>query len=58
MHLIDNAGGGSHQIQIVFSLQSFLNDLQMQQSQKSAPEAKSQCHRSLRFIEQGRIVQL
>ena len=38
-----------YQIQIILSFQTFLNNLQMQKSQKSAAEPKSQSDRSLRL---------
>ena len=56
MHFIDNTRCGCYQIQVVFSLQTLLDDLQMQQSEESAAETKSKSDRCLRFILQRRII--
>ena len=58
MHLVDNAGCCSYQIQIVLPLQSFLNNLQMQKSKEAAPEAKSEGNRGFRLKIQGSIIEL
>ena len=58
MHPVDNTRSRSNQIQIVFPLQPFLNDLQMKQSKEAAPESKPKRRGSLRLIRQGCIVQL
>ena len=42
VHFIDYAGCCRHDIQVVFSLQTFLDDLQMQKSQKTTAETKAQ----------------
>ncbi len=39
------------QVEIVFALQPLLDDLHMQQAQKAAPEAESECHRTFRLEE-------
>ena len=57
-YLIYNARCCRDQIQVVFSLQSFLNDLQMQKPQETTAESKSKCDRCFRLIIQGSIVQL
>ena len=38
-----DAGGGREQIEIIFPLQPLLNDIHMQKTEKTAPEAKSKC---------------
>ena len=58
VYLIDNAGRCGDKIQIVLPFQSFLDNLQMQQSKESAAETKSKRRGSFRFIKQRRIVQL
>ncbi|MNG89131.1 hypothetical protein D3C79_479860 [compost metagenome] len=47
----------SDQFQIVFTLQTLLNDLHVQQTQEATAEAKAQRGRALWFIEQGGVVQ-
>jgi len=44
MNLINNTGGGGDQVQPILPLQSLLDDLQMEQAQKTAPEPRSQAH--------------
>ena len=56
--MIDHAGRCGNQRQIVFPLQPFLNDIHMQQTQKSAAEAKAQRLGSFRLKLQGGIVEL
>ena len=58
VYFIDYARRRGHQIQIIFPFQPLLNDFQMQQPQKSAAESKSQSHRGLRLILQGRVIEL
>ena len=53
-HFIDHPR--SHQIQIIFSLQAFLNDLQMQKPQKTTAKAKAKRHGGLRLIIQRSVV--
>lgn len=56
MHFVYNARRSRHEIQIVFPLQPFLNDLQMQKSQKSTTEAESERDGRLCFKLQRRII--
>ena len=68
VHLIDLAFGGmsdihhirnrGNHIHIEFPVQTFLNDLHMEHSQKSATETESQGCRRFRFESQRCIVQL
>ena len=58
MDLVDNAGGGGDEVEVVFPLQALLNDLHVQQTQEAAPEAKAQGDGGLRFIGEGGIVEL
>ena len=58
VYLVNNAGCRGHQIQIVFPLQPLLDDLQMEQSQKPAAEAKAQRHRGFRLVKQRCVVEL
>ena len=58
MDLVNNTRCSCHQIQIVFSLQSLLNDFQVEQSKESTTESKSKCQRSLRLKIKCRIVEL
>ena len=41
-YFVDNRRGGGDQIQIVFTLQTFLNDLHVQQTEEATAEAKAQ----------------
>lgn len=56
VNLIDNARCGRHEIQIVLTLQALLNNFQVKQSKETAAEAKAQCCRCLRLVEEGCIV--
>ena len=58
MDLVDNTRCRSDKIQIIFSFQALLDDIQMKQSQKATPETKSKCDRCLRFILQSRVIDL
>ncbi len=40
-HPVDHVGGGGDQVQVIFPLQSLLDDLHVQQSQEAAPETKA-----------------
>ena len=44
------------EIKFINSLQTFLDDIQVQKSQKAAAEAKAQGQRGLRLKEQGGVV--
>ena len=57
-HLINNVGRSSNQRQIIFALQTLLDNIHMQQSQKAAAEAKAQGRGCFRLEHQGSIVQL
>ena len=58
IYLIDNTGRSCYRIQIVFSFQSFLNDLQMQQTKEATTETEAQSYGSFRLEEQSRVIQL
>ena len=58
MHPIDHARRRCHQIQIIFPLQPFLDDLQMEQPQETAAEAKAKSYGGLRLKLQRRVVEL
>ncbi len=58
MHFVDYRWCRSDNVQIIFPFQTFLDDLKMEKTQKSASEAKAQSSRCLRLINQRRIVQL
>jgi len=45
-----------HEIQIVLTLQALLNNFQVKQSKETAAEAKAECCRCLRLVEEGCIV--
>ena len=55
---IFHAGSGGDQIQIKFPLQTLDDDLQMEQTQKAAPEAKAQGRRGLGVKAEGGVVEL
>ena len=58
MNLVNNAGRCGDKIQVILSLQTLLDDLQMEKSKESAAETKSKGYRCLRLIEKGSIVEL
>ena len=58
MDFINNRGGCGHQIQVILSFQPFLDDLQMEESQETAAEAKTKRHRRLRLKLKGSIIKL
>ena len=47
-----------YQIQVVLTLQTLLNDLQMEQSEEAAAKAKSQRSRCFRLILKRRVIEL
>jgi hypothetical protein len=49
---VEHARCGRDQIHVVLALEPFLHDLHVQQAQKAAAEAKSQCSRRLGLIEE------
>ena len=51
-------GIGRDDVHAVFAPQALLDNLQMQQAEKSAAEAEPQRHRGFGLIGKGRIVQL
>ena len=55
--LVPHARRRRDQVEIVLALQPLLDDLQMQQAQKSAAETKAQRDRALRLEVEARIVQ-
>ena len=58
MKFIFNARSGCDKIKIIFTLKSFLNDLHVQKSQKTATETEAERSRGLGLEKQGRIVKL
>ena len=58
VNLVNNAGRCGDKIQVILSLQTLLDDLQMEKSKESAAETKSKGYRCLRLIEKGSIVEL
>ena len=57
-YLINNVRCGSNQAQIIFALQTLLDNVHVQQAQKAAAEAKAQRGRCFRLKYQRSIVQL
>src|SRR5437764_3486104 len=55
--LIAHARRSGDQLQIKFALQSLLNDLHVQQAEKAAAEAESECNRTFGLEEKRRIVE-
>ena len=55
---VDDVGGGGNQIEIVFPLQTLLNDLHVQQPQKAAAEAEAQSNGAFRLVAHGGVVEL
>ena len=58
VHPVDDRRGGGDQIQAELALQPFLDDLHVQQPQKSAAETETQGNGGLRLEGEGGIVQL
>ena len=58
VQLIDYAGSGGNQIQVELSFQTLLDNLHVQQSQKSAAESKAQRLGGLRLKGQRSVVEL
>ena len=58
MHPVHNTRSRCHQVQVVFTFQTFFYDFQVQKSQKTAAESKAQSNGCLRLVEQGGIVEL
>ena len=58
MHFIDNARSCGHQVQVVLSLQSLLDDLQVEKPKEAAPETKAKGNRRLRLKLQRCIIKL
>ena len=54
--LVDNSRCCRYEVQIIFSLKTLLNDLKMKKSKETAAEAKAECCRCLRLVEEGCIV--
>ena len=54
IYLVNNARGRSHQIQVVFPLQTLLDDFQMKQAQETAAETKAQRNGGLRLELEGK----
>ena len=57
-HLINNVRCRRNQAQIIFTLQTLLDNVHMQKSQEAAAEAKAQRRRGLRLEHERSIVQL
>ena len=57
VYLIDYRGGGGYKVKVVFTLQTFLNYLHMEQTQKAAAESEAQSNGSLRLKGQGCVVE-
>ena len=55
---IDHAGVGGDDVHVVFAAQAFLDNLQVEQTEKTAAKAKAQGNRSLRLVDERRVVQL
>ena len=51
-YLVTHAGSGRDQVQFVFALQSFLDDLHVQQSKESAAESEAESDRTFRLKEE------
>src|SRR5690606_3749975 len=58
LDLVLHAWRGGEEIEVVFTLETFLDDLHMEQAEESAPEAEAQSGRRLRLVREGRVVQL
>ena len=57
-NVVHNARRGCDEVKVIFSLQTLLNNLHVQQSQKAAAEAEAERHGGLRLKRQRRVVQL
>ena len=50
MNFINNARNGCDKVEIILTVEPFLNNFEVQKSQKTASEAKAECTRSFRLI--------
>ena len=55
---IDDARVSRDDVHAVFAAQALLDNLQMQQAEEPAAEAKPQCHRRFGLVHKRRVVQL
>src|SRR5687767_12267887 len=58
MNPILHARYSGNEVQLVFALETLLDDLHVQEPEKSAAEPEAECGRCLGLIVQGRVVQL
>ena len=57
LHFVHYRRRGSDQVEIVFTLQTLLNDLHVQQAEEAAAEAEAQRGRTFRLVEQRGVVE-
>ena len=57
LDLVDHGRRSGDEIQIVFTLQTLLDDLHVQHPEEAAAEAEAQRRGALRFVEQGGVVE-
>src|SRR5215831_13442764 len=55
--LVADARSGSNEVEIVFALQSLLNNFHVQQAKEAATEAEAERGRAFRFEEERRVVE-
>ena len=50
MNFTNNARNGCDKVEIILTVEPFLNNFEVQKPQKAASEAKAECARSFRLI--------